>query len=141
MDENLDLSLEALRSGDREAFAHMVDAYSALIFRLALHMLRDPQEAEDVLQETFLNAYRALPGFEGRSSIHTWLYRIATNQSLMRLRKVAPPLVSVDEPVLGPDGDELPRQLVDWRHLPEQEFLSAEWGRQRCNQPGRLVRR
>jgi RNA polymerase sigma-70 factor (ECF subfamily) len=126
MDKPATVSVEALRSGDRQAFADLVDAYSPLIYRLALRMLRDPQDAEDVLQETFLNAYRALDRFEGRSSLGTWLYRIAANQALMRLRKVEPPLVSVDDPVRGADGEEIPRQLFDWCCLPEEEFMSAE---------------
>jgi RNA polymerase sigma-70 factor (ECF subfamily) len=120
------VSLDDLRAGDRETFARLVDAYSPQIYRLALRMLRDPQEAEDVLQETFLNAFRALDGFEGRSSLGTWLYRIAANQALMRLRRNEPWTVSVDEPVSAAEGQDLPRQLFDWCCLPEEDFLSAE---------------
>ena len=126
MDNAPALSLDDLRAGDRETFARMVDAYSPQVYRLALRMLRDPQEAEDVLQETFLNAYRALEGFEGRSSLGTWLYRIAANQALMRLRRHEPAAVSVDEPVSGSNSEELPRQLFDWCCLPEEEFMNAE---------------
>ncbi|HIE57287.1 MAG TPA: sigma-70 family RNA polymerase sigma factor, partial [Anaerolineales bacterium] len=82
-----ELNLTALRSGDRAEFARLVDAYSGQIYRLALKMLQDSQDAEDILQETFIKAYRALPDFEGRSSISTWLYRIATNEALMFLRR------------------------------------------------------
>ncbi len=126
MSENDQLSLDALRSGDRDEFARMVEAYSPRIYRLALRMLGDAQEAEDVLQETFLNAFRSLSRFEGRSSLGTWLHRIATNQALMRLRKREVPTFSVDEPVDDPDLGELPRQLVDWCCLPEEEFMTAE---------------
>jgi RNA polymerase sigma-70 factor (ECF subfamily) len=126
MSETTPISIEALKSGDREAFAEMVEAYSPLIYRLALRMLGDEHEAEDVLQETFLNAYRALDRFEGRSSLSTWLYRIATNQALMRLRKHKPPMVSVDEAHIDEEGFELPRQFTDWCCLPEDEFMSAE---------------
>lgn len=104
----------------------MVDAYSPQIYRLAMRMLGNTQEAEDVLQETFLNAYQGLERFEGRSSLGTWLYRIAANQALMRLRRADPPLVSVDEPVPGSDGESLPHQLFDWCCLPEEEFMTAE---------------
>jgi RNA polymerase sigma-70 factor (ECF subfamily) len=104
----------------------MVEAYSPLIYRLALRMLGDEQEAEDVLQETFLNAYRALARFEGRSSLSTWLYRIATNQALMRLRKHTPPTISVDEALIDDEGLEQPRQFTDWCCLPEEEFMTAE---------------
>ena len=104
----------------------MVDTYSPQLYRLALRMLGNPQEAEDVLQETFLNAFRHMDQFEGRSQLSTWLYRIAANQALMRLRKNEPDMVSVDEPVQV-DGDEpMPRQLKDWCCLPEAEFMTSE---------------
>lgn len=120
------IDLKALQSGDREVFASMVDMYSPKIYRLALRMMGDPAEAEDILQETFMNAFRALPQFEGRSSLGTWLYRIASNQALMRLRKNAPLQISVDEPITSRDGVEIPRQLIDWCCLPEKEFVKSE---------------
>jgi RNA polymerase sigma-70 factor (ECF subfamily) len=121
-----DAFLERLQTGDPLAFAQFVDENQNQVYNLALRMLNDPQEAEDVLQETFLNAYKALPGFEGRSSLSTWLYRIASNASLMRLRKKQPATVSVDEPLELDAGDTVPRQLVDWSNLPEDELLSNE---------------
>ena len=126
MDREQEISLKDLRSGDREAFAEMVDAYSPQLYRLALRMLGNPQEAEDVLQETFINAFRHLKDFEGRSQLSTWLYRIAANQALMRLRKNEPDLVSVDEPVELDDGGSMPRQLKDWCCLPEADFMTSE---------------
>ncbi len=119
-------SVEALQSGDREAFAVIVDQYSPAIYRLALRMLGNPQEAEDVMQETFMNAYRAIDKFEGRSQISTWLYRIASNQALMRIRKKNPDFVSMDEPVTESDEWEPVVQLRDWCCLPETEFMSSE---------------
>jgi RNA polymerase sigma-70 factor (ECF subfamily) len=126
MHDTPSIPLEALRSGDRPAFARLVDAYSPVIYRLALSMLRDPQEAEDVLQETFLNAFRSLPRFEGRSSLGTWLHRIAANQALMRLRRKDPPTVPVEDH--GAEGEDLPlpKELFDWCCLPEEDFMSAE---------------
>jgi RNA polymerase sigma-70 factor, ECF subfamily len=121
-----EIDIDALRSGDREEFALMVDTYSTKIYRLAYRMMGNEQEAEDVLQETFMNAYRALPSFEGRSNIGTWLYRIATNQALMRLRKKQPASISVDEPVTDDDWEEIPRQFVDWCCLPEKELMTSE---------------
>jgi len=126
MNSEQEIPLEDLKSGDREAFAAMVNAYSPKLYRLALRMLGNPQEAEDVLQETFINAFRHLKDFEGRSQLSTWLYRIAANQALMRLRKNEPDLISVDEPVQMDDGDSMPRQLRDWCCLPEAEFMTGE---------------
>jgi len=126
MDKEQDISLNDLKSGDREAFAAMVNAYSPQLYRLALRMLGNPQEAEDVLQETFINAFRHLKQFEGRSQLSTWLYRIAANQALMRLRKNEPEMVSVDESVQIDNGESMPRQLKDWCCLPESEFMTSE---------------
>jgi RNA polymerase sigma-70 factor (ECF subfamily) len=121
-----DALLEKLRAGDPAAFAQLVEANQRNVYNLALRMLNDPQEAEDVLQETFLSAYKALPGFEGRSSLSTWLYRIASNASLMRLRKKRPETTSIDEPLELEEGESLPRQFVDWSSAPEDELLSGE---------------
>ncbi len=120
-----ELSLEALRSGDRAEFARLVEAYSGVIYRLATKMMGDPQDAEDVLQETFLKAYRHIQDFGGRSSISTWLYRIATNEALMLLRRRRDS-VSLDETLETEEGEQEPLQIVDWSLLPEEELASAE---------------
>jgi RNA polymerase sigma-70 factor (ECF subfamily) len=123
---SLEISLEALIAGDRAEFARLVDAYSSPIYRLGLRMLGTPQDAEDVLQNTFLNALIHLPGFEGRSSLATWLYRIAANEALMLIRKKKPE-VNLDDAQAGEnDEDLLPTQFVDWSALPENELLSGE---------------
>lgn len=119
-------SLEALRAGDRSEFARMVEAHYDLIYRLALKMLNNQQDAEDVLQETFVKAYRHIGDFDGRSSVSTWLYRIATNEALMHLRRSKPPVISVDEPLENKEGEQDPLQIVDWCCLPEEEYMSAE---------------
>jgi RNA polymerase sigma-70 factor (ECF subfamily) len=119
-------SLEALRNGDRTEFARLVDIYSAPIYRLALKIVGNPQDAEDVLQEAFIKAYRNLSTFEGRSSFSTWLYRIASNEAFMMLRRRKPEAVSVDAEVETPDGEQEPVQIVDWCCLPEEELLTAE---------------
>lgn len=121
-----ELSLEALKAGDRAEFARLVDAYSGPIYRLAIKITGDAQDAEDVLQETFIKAYRHLKEFEGRSSFSTWLYRIASNEAFMLLRRRHPEAVSVDEGSSSPDGEREPIQIVDWCCLPEEEFLTAE---------------
>lgn len=122
---NQTISLAALKAGDRAEFARLVDATSNHIYHLALKILRDPQDAEDVLQESYIKALRALPEFEGRSSLSTWLYRIAVNEALMLLRKRKVTLVPVEE---DPDEDDPVSGMVltDWGSLPENELLSTE---------------
>jgi len=119
-------SLEALRAGDRAEFSRLVEAYSGKLYRLALKMLGNQQDAEDILQETFIKAYRHLNSFDGRSSLSTWLYRIATNEALMKLRRKHPDTVSIDEPVETMEGEQEPLQIVDWCCLPEEELTSVE---------------
>src|SRR5512146_1325177 len=98
------VSFEALKSGDRQAFARLVDETSGKIYHAALQILGDAQDAEDVLQETYLKAFRSLPQFEGRSSLMTWLYRIAVNEALMIIRRRKPVAKSVEEASLDPEG-------------------------------------
>lgn len=128
MDKSMpnDISLEALIAGDRAEFARLVYAYSSPIYRLGLRMLGTPQDAEDVLQNTFINALTHIQNFEGRSSLATWLYRIASNEALMLIRKKKPEVNLED--VEGGDEDEdlKPTQFVDWSGLPEDELLSGE---------------
>lgn len=78
--------LQRARAGDREAFAELVQAHRVELQVHCYRMLGSLQDAEDVLQETLLAAWLGLDGFEGRSSVRTWLYRIATNRCLNHLR-------------------------------------------------------
>ena len=82
-------AVERARSGDSDAFRLLVEQHSRAVFRLAFRMTGNEQDAEDVVQETFLRAYRQLDKYEARSSFATWLYRIASNYSLdlIRMRK------------------------------------------------------
>ncbi len=121
------ISVEALRSGDREEFSRLMDSYSGPIYRLALKMLGIPSDAEDVLQNTFMKAFQHIKDFEGRSSISTWLYRIASNEALMLLRKQRPETSFSDiETEDSENSDYSPVQFADWRALPEEEFLTSE---------------
>lgn len=118
--------LDALRSGDRKEFSRLVEATSGQIYRLALKMLNDEQDAEDVLQQTYLSAMRSISSFEGRSSLATWLFRIAVNEALMLIRKRRPSVPVQDEPEDDIDQVEQPVQLIDFCCLPEEELSSAE---------------
>jgi RNA polymerase sigma-70 factor (ECF subfamily) len=128
-----EISLEALVAGDRSEFARLVDAYSGPIYRLGLRMLGNPQDAEDVLQNTFLNVLTHISEFEGRSSVATWLYRIAANEALMLIRKRKPE-VDLEEVDAGEESQSLiPTQFMDWSALPEDRLLSGE-GKQLLDQ-------
>jgi len=120
------IDLEALQQRDKKAFAKLVNQNSNRIYRLALKMVGNEQDAEDVLQETFIKAYKSIEGFEGRSKISTWLYRIAVNESLMLLRKRKDGVTHIDAGIKQDNGDIIPRQIIDWCCLPEKELMSSE---------------
>jgi RNA polymerase sigma-70 factor (ECF subfamily) len=77
------------KAGDQEAFQELVERHQARVYRHAERLLGNREDAEEVLQDTFLAAYRNLSGFEERSRFSTWIYRIATNEALMRLRRAS----------------------------------------------------
>ena len=87
MEEIEDSAVERARSGDREAFRMLVDTHSRSVFRLAFRMTGNEQDAEDVVQETFLRAYKQLKNFQAKASFSTWLFRIAANYSLDLIRR------------------------------------------------------
>ena len=121
--------VKGLQSGDSAAYRQFVDLNSANVYNLSLKLLGDEQEAEDVLQETFLSAFRAIDRFEGRSKLSTWLYRIAYNASLMHLRKrERMTTFSLDRPFGDEEqaGQPPTHHLVDWSALPDDQLLTAE---------------
>lgn len=120
------IDVKAIKARDRKELGKMVDRFSPGIFRLALRMLGNEQDAEDILQETFIKALKSLDSFEERSSLSTWLYRIAMNEALMVLRKHKVATVSIDEENEDEEGPDGPREIVDWCCLPEEELLGGE---------------
>jgi RNA polymerase sigma-70 factor, ECF subfamily len=121
--------VERLRAGDKEACAICVGEHSTNVYNLALKLTGDPAAAEDVLQETFLSAFRSIARFEAKSQLSTWLYRIAYNAALMRLRRRQVETVSLDEPVEDDEGVPQPRDFADWSDNPERAVLDAEMRR------------
>ena len=117
----------AAKSGDVNAFETLVNRYERRIFRLAMNITQNREDAEDVMQEAFLKSYEHLPGFQGNSRFYTWLVRIAVNQALMKLRKRRPGEFSLDESIETED-DLLPREVEDWGPSPEQRFEQTELG-------------
>ena len=78
--------VDLCRRGDPQAFARLVALHEGMVFSLSVRLLGDPEEARDLTQEVFLQVYRTLAGFEGRSSLRTWIYRIVVNQARNRRR-------------------------------------------------------
>ncbi len=116
------------KEGNAEAFTVLVNQYERNIFRLALNITSNKEDAEDVLQETFLKAYTHLGRFQGNSRFYTWVVRIAVNESLMKLRKRrSDRQVSLDEKLETEDDGLLPREIVDWGDNPEQRYAKTEW--------------
>lgn len=116
------------REGDNRAFAELVKRYEAKIFRLAQHITQNREDAEDVLQETFLRAYEHLDQFQGNSKFYTWIVRIAVNQALMKLRRRrTDKSVSLDE-TIDTGEDTVTREIAAWDEDPEQRFSREELG-------------
>jgi RNA polymerase sigma-70 factor, ECF subfamily len=106
MEDSDSVAVARVRAGDGDAYRVLVDRHSRSVFRLAYRMTGNEQDSEDVVQETFLRAYKQLHRWEARSSFGTWLYRIAANYSLdlMRRRKRHGEVTMNDS---GPDDDAL----------------------------------
>jgi RNA polymerase sigma-70 factor (ECF subfamily) len=113
------------KAGDASAFAELVRRYSQRVYNLALRMMRNRQDAEDVLQETFLSAYEKIRDFDGRSTFYTWLYRIAVNASLMKLRSkhYTKTFVPLDD---AETAELVKPVLVDWSQYPVDQLLDEE---------------
>jgi len=111
--------VERARTGERAAFDQLVARYQRRLLRLVLRLLRDQAEAEDVVQEAFLRAYRALPRFRGDAAFYTWLYRIALNgarNAILRRRQRGAP---------APLPSQLPAPVPD-AGTPESMLLSKQ---------------
>jgi RNA polymerase sigma-70 factor (ECF subfamily) len=119
--------VDRAQAGESTAFDELVRRYEGKVFHLTRRILNDADEAEDALQETFLSAYRALPRFKREAKFSTWIFRIATNAALMRLRKRRPDVVSLDQPKqLDGEGETVTLDLPDWSHSPDQELVDQE---------------
>src|ERR1044072_3320700 len=114
------------RSGDTRAFGELVRRYEGKIFRLANHITQNREDAEDVLQETFMKAYEHLDQFKGDSKFYTWIVRIAVNQALMKLRRrKTDKSVSLDD-TIDTGEDTVVREIAAWDESPEQQFSREE---------------
>jgi RNA polymerase sigma-70 factor (ECF subfamily) len=123
--DELDLANQA-RRGDHAAFSELVNRYGKKVFRLARHITQNDQDAEDVLQDTFLKAYSRLDQFQGNSKFYTWLMRIGVNEALMRLRRrKGSHTVSLDDDLETGDGS-IPRDIASQESDPEENYGREE---------------
>ena len=126
-DRDIDRELVArAQRGDKQAFALLVEKYQRKLARLLSRLIRDPAEVEDVTQEAFIRAYRALPAFRGDSAFYTWLYRIGVNTAknhLVALGRRAP--TSTDVESGQAEGFDEGEQLRDI-NTPDSVLLSKE---------------
>jgi RNA polymerase sigma-70 factor, ECF subfamily len=117
--------VRAAKCGDMAAFEQLVTRHTAMVFRVAMHILASREDAEDVIQDAFLRAFQNLSGFEERSRFSTWLTRIAVNSALMKLRvSRRSTTASLDEE--SEVGSALIDTVADWRPNPEQLYRETE---------------
>lgn len=128
-----DALVQRARQRDLAAFETLVERHEEKIYRLAMRLVRNESDAQEILQETFLSAWRNLASFEGKAQFGSWLYRVAANAALMMLRtQRRRPAVSAEE--LGPGGlDEAAHRddtgfhrRGDWSKRPDDQLQSTE---------------
>ena len=122
--------IEAAKGGDRAAFSALVRRYEDTVYRFALKVCQDPDKASETLQDTFINVFRKLHTFDGRSKFSTWLYTIVTNNCLMRHRRRKRDLLeeSLEAFDAGPEGNHAGGHpsLARWEQTPVHAVLEAE---------------
>jgi RNA polymerase sigma-70 factor (ECF subfamily) len=113
-------------AGERELFPALIQPYERQVYYAAYAILRNREEAEDAVQESFFKAYKSLASFRREAKFSTWLIQIATNDALQRLRQQKRVMLeSLDEPV-GDDGNYKPRDFADWREIPLEALEQKE---------------
>lgn len=132
-DERDEALVKRAQAGELAAFETLVTRHEQAVFRLALRLLRQEHDAEDVTQTTFLSALEHLHGFRGEASFATWLHRIATHAALKVIRKrkglETVSLEAATEPTEGYDSVPHPEYIADWRESPEALLHRRETGR------------
>jgi RNA polymerase sigma-70 factor (ECF subfamily) len=130
--ESDDLALvERAKAHDDHAFEELVRRYHSQVYRLALTVTKNPRDAEEVTQETFLNLYRKLDTFRGESKFSSWLYRVTANFALMRLRKQRrQPQVLLDDllPQFYENSGKNDKPASDWSERADRQFENRELG-------------
>ncbi|GAJ98895.1 LOW QUALITY PROTEIN: RNA polymerase sigma factor SigW [Geomicrobium sp. JCM 19055] len=126
MDDWLNQCIREVKAGETEAFAQIVDAYKDKVYQVAYRMVGNAQEAQDVSQEAFIRAYTNIERYDVNRKFSTWLFRIATNLSIDRLRKKKPDF-SLDAEVNGAEGLMVTPNLLQQMALPDEQVVTLEW--------------
>jgi RNA polymerase sigma-70 factor (ECF subfamily) len=119
--------VEACRRGDYGCFEKIVGEHERKVYNLALRMLGSPDDARDILQDTFLKVYDHLDKFRGDSRLSTWIYRIAMNEALMKIRREKGRMVSLDTFKVS-EGEVRSLDIEDWAQKPLDKLLTRELG-------------
>ena len=114
------------KAGSYPAFEELVNRYEKKIYRLGLNITGSPEDAEDVLQETFLKAFQHLAEFREDARFYTWLVRIGVNEGLMKLRRRRADKTVAMEDQVDEEGVVMPREFTDWKPNPEQLLAQSE---------------
>ena len=115
--------IEAAKNGDKKAMADLVKAYEKSVYNFAFKICRNPDKAEDIMQETFLSMIKSLKQFDGKSKLSTWLYRIVVNHCLMEGRKKRYDFVSFDD---DDNGLYESSYAADWDTIPVNSVENEE---------------
>jgi RNA polymerase sigma-70 factor (ECF subfamily) len=116
----------ATQAGNDAAFEQLVSRYDRKLFRIAHRILHNADDAQDVVQETFIKVFQNIQQFQAHSRFSTWLYRIVVNQSLMEVRKRHGKSAPGDLFLDAEEEDQLPLDLSDWRPNPEEQYTESE---------------
>jgi len=118
--------IQAAREGDRRAQSQLVNMYSGRIYNLGLRMLRNNEDAEDMLQEAFITAFKKISAFKGKSTFYTWIYRIGVNIALGKMRKHS--RMRVTHSIEEPDFEKLHgMKISDWPEYIETKVSDEEF--------------
>jgi RNA polymerase sigma-70 factor (ECF subfamily) len=120
--------VDGLKRKEPAAFEQLIAQHGPMLYRVAIRLMGQREEAEDVLQETLLRVHEHIHTFDGRAALTTWLYRIVVNSALMRLRakaRIPEDLLEAVGPVFTEEGDHA-QEVAEWALPPEQKLLRQE---------------
>ncbi len=120
--------IRRFKLGDRQVFSQLVERYSCRIYNTILRMIKDPREAEDLTQEAFLSAFKSLNRFREQSGFYTWLYRIAVNKTLNRLKVNRRTLAILNSSIETSEGS-IQKELADDSMDPQKHLNREELNR------------